>query len=107
MTPRPHKYGAKPCEIDGHHFPSQKEGRRYQELQLLVRAGFIQNLELQPRFPLVVNGAKICEYRADFRYFDHAKCQTVIEDAKGFRTPEYKIKKKLVEALYQISILET
>ncbi len=104
---RAHKYGAKACEIDGHRFPSQKEGRRYQELQLLARAGAIANLELQPRFPLVVNGAKICEYRADFQYFDHAKCATVIEDCKGFKTPDYRIKKKLVKAIYSISILET
>lgn len=104
---RPHKYGAKAVEIDGHRFPSQKEGRRYQELQLLVRAGSIKNLELQPSFPLVVNGKKICEYRADFKYFDQAKGSTVIEDVKGFKTPEYKIKKKLTEAIYSISISET
>lgn len=105
--PRSHKYWAKPCEIDGHKFPSQKEGRRYLELKLLERAGAISGLELQPKFPLIVNGAKICEYRGDFRYVDGDKGAVIIEDTKGFKTPEYRLKKKLVEALYGISILES
>lgn len=46
-----HKYSAKSMEVDGHKFPSKREARRYQELVLLAKAGEIDDLELQPRFP--------------------------------------------------------
>ena len=50
------KYKAKKCVIDGIKFDSLKEGRRYRALKLLERAGEVQNLELQPRYDLIVNG---------------------------------------------------
>jgi hypothetical protein len=31
---------------------------------------------------------------------------TVVEDVKGFRTPLYRLKKKLIEAQYGIAIIE-
>lgn len=82
-------------------FASQAEYRRYLELKL-----FATNLELQPKFPIVVNNKKICTYVADFKYLDD-KGNEVIEDVKGVKTPVYKLKKKLVEALYPIKIIET
>lgn len=100
------KYKAKPCEIDGYKFPSLREGKRYRELVILQRVGAISNLELQPKYPCVVNGKKVCEYRADFRYDDLVKNCQVVEDCKGFKTPVYRLKKKLVEALYGFPILE-
>ena len=93
--------------MDGIVFHSEREMKRYWELKLLVRAGTIVDLELQPRFPLIVNGAKICTYVADFRYKDLSG-RTVIEDVKGMRTPEYVIKSKLFHALNpSLRILET
>jgi len=71
----------------------------------LERAGEIQGLELQPEFELVVNGYLICKYRGDFRYTEEGK--EIIHDCKGFRTKEYKIKKKLMSALYAIDVRET
>jgi hypothetical protein len=115
------KYGAKPIVIDNIRFASQKEGRRYQELKLLEKAGELHALTLQPGFPLVVpargNGgpyerAKVGDYRADFFYCEcrrGAKCertQVVVEDVKGFKTPLYRLKKKMVEATYGIQIRE-
>ena len=46
------KYYNQKITIDGHEFPSKKEGNRYLELKLLQKAGEISNLELQPRFLL-------------------------------------------------------
>jgi dsDNA-binding SOS-regulon protein len=64
------KYGAVRTEVDGISFASKKEARRYSELKLLERAGEIADLQLQPRFPLTVNGVRVCTYVADFQYRD-------------------------------------
>ena len=79
-------------------------------MKLLVRAGEIEALELQPKFPLMVNGVKVATYLADFRYRvvkGKSHSLTVVEDTKGVRTPVYQLKKKLVRALYDIDITET
>lgn len=99
-----HKYNAKKTEIDGFVFDSKKEAARYQELKVLEQAMEIHDLELQPEFFCIVNGRKVCKYRADFRYVQDGT--TIIEDVKGMRTDVYKLKKKLVEALYDIEIQE-
>lgn len=92
------KFFAVPVEIDGIRFASKKEGKRYQELKLLERAGQITRLELQPRFDLIINGKNCGFYKADFAFFAGNKRQ--IEDVKGHATPLYKFKRRLVEALY-------
>lgn len=99
------KYGAKACVIDGVRFASLKEGRRYEQLKLLVRAGQISGLELQPRFPLVVNGLKVCTYVGDFSYQEAGA--RVIEDSKGVLTDVFKLKRKLMKAVHGIEILLT
>ena len=99
------KSGAQPVVIDGIRFPSKKEGRRYKELKLLERAREIMELERKPNYDLVVNGIKITTYQGDFQYFE--KGQPITEDTKGYQTREYKIKKKLMLALYGIKIRET
>ena len=102
---KPNKYGAKPKTVDGIRFASTKEANRYQELKLLERAGHIRNLELQPRFDLIVNGVNCGFYKADFRYFEGQK--RITEDCKGVRTPTYVLKRKLVAALYNVEVLES
>lgn len=79
-------------------FDSKSEFKRLNELLLLQRVGDIRNLEVQPVFPIVVEGVRICEYRADFRYFQGNT--VVTEDRKGVKTGVYKLKRALVEALY-------
>lgn len=101
------KYRAKPTVIDGIRFASRREAKRYCQLRLLSQAGAIASLTLQPRYPLTVNGVLVCTYVADFRYWDARESREVVEDAKGFRTREYLIKRKLVQAVYGIQILET
>lgn len=122
------KYHAKKVTIDGYTFASKHEGQRYQMLKLLERTGRIQNLQLQVPYELIpalyessgevyLVGAKkgkpkppklverACEYVADFVYIEDGK--TVVEDAKGVKTPEYRIKRKLMYERYNIKIRET
>lgn len=103
------KYKAQPVTIDGIRFASKKEANRYCELRLLLKAGEISHLEIQPRFKLLINGAALryesgrpAFYVADFAYFDPSRERRIVEDVKSeaTKTPIYKLKKALVEALY-------
>ncbi len=102
------KYHNRFTEVDGITFHSRKEALRYQELKLLEMAGEITELELQPRFAIrwpLDERVKICDYIADFRYYQNGRL--TIEDVKGIRTGVYRLKKKLMQAAYKITILET
>ena len=103
------KFGAKKTVLDGITFASRAEAQRYADLKLLERIGEITELELQPAFDLVVNGHKVCRYIADFRYRKAATGEAVVEDVKSAptRTPEYRIKRKLMLACHGIEVLET
>lgn len=103
---RRNKYGNKIVIVDGIKFHSQKEGKRYAELLLLLREGVISDLATQVPYLIEVNGRKICKYVADFVYRDLENHGTVVEDVKGYRTDIYKLKKKLVEAIYSFTITE-
>lgn len=105
--PTRHKYGAIATTVDNIRFDSKAEARRYQELRLMEKGRLIRNLELQPRFPIEINGVKVCTYVADYRFLDCGTGEMVVEDCKGFKTPEYKLKKKLMRAVYGIEIVET
>jgi len=98
------KYRAIRTEVDGIMFASKKEALRYKELKFLLQEQRISDLVLQPKFPIQVNGKKICTYIADFMYNEDGK--QVVEDVKGVKTSVYRIKKKLTEAIYNITIKE-
>ncbi|MGD9714830.1 MAG: DUF1064 domain-containing protein [Thermomicrobiales bacterium] len=102
---KPSKYKAVRTTLDGITFASKREAERYATLKLLEKAGDITKLELQPRYPLVVNDQLVGNYVADFRYRDE-QGNTVVEDAKGVKTPVYKLKKKLMKAIYGIEVRE-
>jgi len=100
---KPHKYRAKPCVIDGTHFPSQAEGRRYQELRLMEKAGEISELEVHPRYPITINNQKVCIVELDFAYLDQA-AQRHYVDCKGMDTALSKLKRKLIFAVHAITV---
>ena len=109
----PSKYRNKRCVVDGYSFPSQVEGKRYEELRQLEKMRLIRNLKVQFRFDLHTTNSmskvktKVTTYVADFIYFDQQKFETVIEDVKGGdSTPMFKLKKKMVEAEYGYKIVE-
>jgi hypothetical protein len=100
------KYAAVPTIVDGHRFASKREAHRYGELCQLARAGHIRDLQLQPVFPIVLDGRQVSAYRADFQYVNATTGEVFVEDVKGMRTPVYILKKKLIEALYPFEIRE-
>jgi hypothetical protein len=102
------KHNAKRVTVDGIAYASQAEANRHQELLQRERAGEIRDIELQPKYRIYLNGVYICTYIADYRYVVIADGRVVIEDVKSpsTRTAVYKLKKKLVEAQYGISIQE-
>jgi hypothetical protein len=99
------KYGNRKVERDGYKFDSIAEANHYVDLKLRLDAGDITDLELQPVFPLVVNGVIVAQYRADFSYVD-ADGVRHVEDVKGVRTSTYRLKAKMVRAIYGIEIEE-
>ena len=101
------KYNAKITFVDDIRFHSMKEANRYLELKLLVRAGEIRDLKLQVKYSFDVNGVHICNYYADFVYFDYRFSKVIVEDSKGKRIQPYPIKAKLMKACHNIEIFET
>ena len=99
------KYGNKKVELDGYKFDSIKEKNRYVELMLMQKVGEISALEVHLSFDLPVNSVLIAKYVSDFTYYREGNY--CVEDAKGFKTPVYRLKKKLMKAIYRIEILET
>lgn len=86
-------------------FDSKMEYQRYLSLKLMQRAGEINDLQRQVSYELIAGGIHICTYVADFVY--QKQGVTVVEDAKGFRTPEYRLKRRLMKDILGIEILET
>ena len=107
--------------VDGLVFDSKAEARRWMELKLLERAGKIAGLDRQVRLPLVIfegptkGPIKIrnkgfpqgrpCFYTADFSYIENGK--RVLEEHKGHDTPESRLRRAVVEAIYGIEIVVT
>lgn len=102
------KYYAQAQRTEDGYFASKKELARWEELKLLQRGKVISELKRQVRYPLAVNGVKICTYVADHVYLEgEAK---IVEDVKSKFTktmPMYKMKKALLKAIYGIEIRET
>lgn len=106
------KYHSRKITVDGQTFDSVKEYGRFRELSLLERAGAITELQRQVKFELIPSqriGGKVveraCGYVADFTYMENGK--KVVEDVKGYKTPEYKLKRKLMLWVHGIQIRET
>lgn len=102
------KYNAVKTSVDGIEFASKKEAKRYCELKILEMAGKISSLVLQPVYSFKINGYVVGSYIADFRYLDCEKNLEIVEDVKSVatKTPIYRLKKKLMLAIYSIEIKE-
>ena len=116
------KYFSRKAVVDGITFDSCKEAERYSQLKLLEKAGKISGLSLQVRFDLLpaqyeetcgefyTKGPKkgqpkrgkciekAVTYIADFVYCENGRM--IVEDAKGCRTKDYIIKRKLFRWRY-------
>lgn len=104
-------------------YDSIREYRRAQELKLLEKKGIISDLQEQCKYELIpeqyeyyeVKGVrkmlqkiklleKSLSYYADFVYYRDG--ELVVEDAKGMKTKEYIIKRKLMLSIHGIRIKE-
>src|SRR3990167_1427642 len=101
----PSKYNKKKTIIGDITFASKKEARRYLILKQMAVKGQIKNLILQPVFEIVINEQKVCRYVADFQYDWSGR--RIVEDAKGMKTDIYSLKKKLMQAVLNIEVIET
>jgi len=101
------KYRNKKVEHDGMIFDSKRELKRYLELLQLEKAGFISRLARQTKYELIPKCGKnrACHYIADFEYVNDAG-ELIIEDAKGMKTREYIIKKKIMLWRWNIEVKE-
>lgn len=99
------KYRAIKTEVDGILFHSRKESHRYLQLKMLLKQGYIKDLECQPCYEIVVNHIKVCKVILDFRYVSTATNKEIIEDVKGMDTALSRIKRKLLKALYNIEVI--
>ena len=105
------KYRNEPKIVDGISFASKAEARRYTELKAAENLGAISGLMLQHTYILLPSQRgksgkyyPAIKYIADFVYTQDG--EIVVEDVKGFRTPLYMIKKKLMLYFYHIEIQE-
>lgn len=113
MTFKKHKYHA----VKTNGYDSKKEAKRAEVLKIMQSDGIISELEEQVPYVLCekqygvgFNNKVIClrremKYIADFVYVQDGVC--IVEDCKGFKTPEYKRKKRLMKKLFDIDIKET
>lgn len=120
--PRQQKYHNQPDERNGIRFDSRKEARRYDELMLMLHAGQIRDLRLQPQFTLqeaytTPDGKRVraIRYQADFSYeaqdwdaYSPVCWRLVVEDvkSKATKTREYQMKKKLLQERFGITVTE-
>lgn len=100
---RKQKYNAKPTEVDDLRFDSKAEAKRYQQLQVMERAGEISELSMKPLFVLQPSFTdawgkthRAITYTADFAYMRNG--QAVTEDVKGGKatqTQQFSIRWKM------------
>lgn len=115
LNGRPHKYRARARFVDGKYFASGAELKRWQDLQTMERCGEIRDLQRQVKFllwtateagervPLLTEKGNQRSYVADHVYRDRRN-RLVVEDVKGYDTPESELKRDLVRACYGITV---
>ena len=112
IKPKQPKYGNHKVVVDGEKVADSKhEYSRLCELKVLQRAGEIKELHTQVRYNLIPS-QKICgekvrgtDYIADFVYWTKDN-QFICEDAKGYKTADYIIKRKLMKLIHNIDVVE-
>ncbi len=94
-----HKYGARKTEYGGRVYASAAEALYAMELDVMQACGKIAAWIPQPVFPIVINNHKICRMILDFEVRTVAGGRYYVE-VKGMETAVYKLKLKLLRAVY-------
>lgn len=105
------KFNNTKVEIDGHFFDSIKEGQFYGSLKIKKKAGLIKDFKIQVQYDILVNKIHIGYYYLDFKIENNDGSFEYI-DIKGkdkksnkfIKTGVFALKKRLVEAIYNIKI---
>jgi hypothetical protein len=100
------KYGNRQSVAsNGKVLSSKRECRRYEELLLMQKMGLIKNLQTQVKYELIPKqkGERAVTYTADFVY---QNAHLHVEDAKGCKTQQYVIRRKLMLWIHQIKVEE-
>jgi len=97
-----HKFHAKPTEVDGIRFASKKEARYYEQLLIARKSGELLFFLRQVPFHLP-GGVRFVVDFAEFWKSGEVR----FVDTKGFKTESYRAKKRMVEALYPMTIMES
>jgi hypothetical protein len=93
------KFNNKKTVFNGLVYDSKFEAGYAGELALRLKVKEIKKIERQVRIPLDVNGFHICSYIADF-VVTNKDGSKEIHETKGFATEVFRLKWKLLEALY-------
>lgn len=103
--PKKSKYKSVKCEHLGVKFDSLKERNQYIKYLHQQSIGEILSIKLQPRFDIIINDKFCGFYKADFEIELSDKSIKIV-DCKGMKTTVYSLKKKIIEAMYNIKIVE-
>lgn len=101
-----HKYNAKSCYYKGINYDSTMEANFAAELDRRMMGHDIVSWERQVPIAIYVNGYHICTNKVDFLVYHKDKSKELIE-VKGMETADYRIKKKLIEAVYLVEHPDT
>lgn len=104
QQPKSNKYGAKKTVLDGITFDSKAEARYYAGLKEREKAGEVHSVELQRPYTLTINGYLVATYKADFAFWDQVDERWRVVDVKGVVTPVFRLKQKMMKALYGIDV---
>lgn len=108
---KPNKMRNQPTEVNGERFPSKKEAAEWVRLSAMQTAGEISGLRRQYPIAAIINGEHICTLIVDFCYVNiHSGGRLRYVDVKGRRAGVqyqlFRLKSKLVRALYGITVEE-
>jgi hypothetical protein len=102
--PKQSKFRNRKVVVDGHRFDSKRESEYYGQLKQREKAGEVYEVEMQRPFAIVINGQLVCTYKADFHFWDAVAKRRRVVDVKGFATPEFKLKAKLMKAVLGLEV---
>lgn len=113
-VPTSNKFRAQKTTVDSITFASKKEAGYYAMLKYRKMAGEITDIEIQPKFPLIIDGVPVKQrsagypngraitYIADFGFMENGVRHIV--DVKGMDTRVSALKRAIVEVIYKITI---
>jgi hypothetical protein len=93
------KYNAMRCFYNGVYYDSTFEANYAMQPDWRKKAKDIRDWDRQYSVRIEIGGEHILTTRVDFRVHENDGSYTLVE-TKGFETPDYKIKKKLIEAVW-------